>query len=74
MQIVYKDTGMSGKRTIRFENAFAKQLYMEISGIQNMKSIDRPYITQEYIWAVWQRVYKNSFGCTSYILRDFDVR
>ncbi len=65
---------MSGKRKIRFENAFAKQLYLEISGIQDMKTVDRSYISQEYIWAVWQKVYKNSFGCTSYIVRSTDVR
>lgn len=53
---------------IQFENAFAKQLYLEISGIANMKKINRSYISTEYIWAVWQKVYKSNFGCTRYIV------
>lgn len=61
---------MGAKRRIKFENSFAKQLYIEISGIQDMKSIDRSYISQEYIWEVWQKVYKANFGCTKYMLKD----
>lgn len=55
---------------IRFENEFAKQLYLEISGIQNMKSINKSYITLDYIWDAWQQVYKDNYGCTSYVVRD----
>ena len=58
-----------GKR-IKFENSFTKQLYIEVSGICNMKPINRSYISQEYMWQVWQDAYKSNFGCTKYILRD----
>lgn len=56
------------KSKIKFENAFAKQLYLEISGIQDMKTINRGYISLDYIWKVWQKVYKANYGCTSYII------
>ncbi|MBR6328578.1 MAG: hypothetical protein IKR68_02905 [Lachnospiraceae bacterium] len=56
---------------IRFESPFAKQLYLEISGIQDTKKIDKRFISNEYIWDVWQKVYKYNFGCTSYILKDW---
>lgn len=55
---------------IRFENSFAKQLYLEVSGIQDTKKIDKRYISTAYIWEVWQKVYKNSFGCTSYVIKS----
>jgi len=61
---------MGAKRRIKFENSFAKQLYIEVSGIQDMRSIERSYISQEYIWEVWQKVYKANFGCTKYLLKD----
>jgi ribosome-associated toxin RatA of RatAB toxin-antitoxin module len=60
--------GSIGVKKIEFECSFTKQLYYEISAIQDMKSIDRPFMTLEYTWAVWQKVYKGNFGCTSYLL------
>ncbi len=62
---------MTDSKDIEFETPFARQLYIEVSGIQDMKCITRRYISTEYIWAVWQKVYKNSFGCTSYVIKDF---
>lgn len=57
------------KSVITFENSFARQLYLEISGVQDMRSIKKSYITQEYIWGVWQQVYKSNFGCTKYMIK-----
>ena len=54
---------------IKFENDFARQLYFEVSGIQDMKKINRSYISQDYIWKVWQRVYKHNYGCTRYFVK-----
>lgn len=58
------------KRTdgIRFDSPFTKQLYIEISAIWDVSGIRRHYITRDYIWAVWQKIYKENFGCTRYIL------
>jgi len=61
---------MAYKGKIQFENAFAKQLYLEVSGIQDTKSIDKKFISMDYIWDVWQKVYKYNFGCTSYVIKD----
>lgn len=58
------------KRTdrIKFDSPFTKQLYLEISAIRDVSVINRPYITRDYMWAVWQKIYKENFGCTRYIL------
>ncbi len=61
---------MSYKGKIRFESSLAKQLYLEVSGIQDTKNIDRKFITTDYIWEVWQKVYKYNFGCTAYVIND----
>lgn len=55
-------------REIRFDSDFTKQLYTEVSALQDMKKIDRPFISRKYIWAVWQKVYKAHFGCTRHFL------
>lgn len=55
-------------KNMEFENDFARQLYFEISGIQDMKKIDRQFISVDYIWKVWQKVYKNNYGCTKYVI------
>ncbi|MBQ7463540.1 MAG: hypothetical protein IJS86_01625 [Lachnospiraceae bacterium] len=55
-------------RNIRFDSDFTKQLYTEVSALQDMKKIDRPFISRKYIWAVWQKVYKAHFGCTRHFL------
>ena len=52
------------KKDIKFDSDFTKQLYTEVSAIQDMKKIDRPFISRKYMWAVWQKVYKSQFGCT----------
>ncbi len=59
---------------IRFDSAFTKQLYLEVSAIQNMKSINRPFISRSYMWAVWQKVYKANFGCTRHFLLPEEYR
>ncbi|MBO4375120.1 MAG: hypothetical protein J5829_08460 [Lachnospiraceae bacterium] len=56
------------KSDIRFDSDFTKQLYTEVSALQDMKKIDRPFISRKYIWAVWQKVYKAHFGCTRHFL------
>lgn len=55
---------------MKFENVFAKQLYLEVSAIQDMTKIDRSYISLSYIWKVWQKVYKGNYGCTRYIIKN----
>jgi len=58
---------MRNLKEIQFESPLAKQLYLEVSGMQeNMRKIDRKYISTQYIWTVWQKVYKEHCGCTSY--------
>ena len=59
-------------KSVRFDSEFTKQLYTEISAIQDMSHIDRPYITRGYIWKVWQKVYKSNFGCTRHFLLPED--
>lgn len=60
---------MASMGDMKFDSKFTKQLYYEISAIQDMTEIDRPFMTLEYTWAVWQKIYKANFGCTSYIMR-----
>ena len=55
-------------KKIKFESNFAKQLYIEVSALQDMKKVNRSYISQEYIWKVWQKVYKEYCGCTRYFI------
>ena len=55
-------------RDIRFDSDFTKQLYTEVSALQDMTKIGRPFISRKYIWAVWQKVYKAHFGCTRHFL------
>ncbi|MBO6137117.1 MAG: hypothetical protein J6O71_00750 [Lachnospiraceae bacterium] len=55
-------------KKIRFETSFAEQLYIEVSAIQDMKKVNRSYISQDYMWKVWQKVYKNYCGCTRYFI------
>ena len=61
-----RDVELKGQ--IRFESKFAKQLYIEVSAVCDMKKINRPYISQAYIWRVWQKVYKHNCGCTRYYI------
>lgn len=61
----------------KFENAFARQLFIEVSGICNVSKIKRQYISVDYIWNIWQKVYKRNYGCTKYIIfedDDYDQR
>ncbi len=53
---------------IRFESSLAKNLYIEVSALANMKNLDRPYISTAYIWKIWQKVYKANCGCTRYMV------
>ncbi len=57
---------------IRFESGLAKNLYIEVSALADMRKLDRPYISTDYIWKIWQKVYKANCGCTRYILRPED--
>lgn len=59
---------MSDMNGIVFDCAFTKQLYYEISAIQDMRKINRPVMTLDYTWAVWQKIYKGNFGCTKYVI------
>lgn len=61
---------MKSNNKIRFENSLAKKLYLEISGISDVSAINKRYITQEYIWELWQQVYKSNYGCTSYVIKN----
>ena len=60
--------GSGFMKKIKFESNLAKQLYIEVSALQDMKKVNRAYISQEYIWKVWQKVYKNYCGCTRYFI------
>ena len=40
---------------------------MEVSALADMNKIDRAYITLPYIWKVWQKGYRMSFGSTRHI-------
>ena len=40
---------------------------MEVSALADMKKVDRPYISVSYIWKVWRKVYRMSFGSTRHI-------
>ncbi len=51
---------------IRFESDLTRQLYLEVSALANMKKIDRPYISLNYIWKVWKKVYRSNFGSTKH--------
>ena len=52
---------------IRFESDLAKELYMEVSALADMKKVDRSYISLSYIWKVWRKVYRLRFGSTRHI-------
>ena len=54
-------------KNIRFESDLAKELYTEVSALADMKKIDRDYISLTYIWKVWQKVYRMSFGSTRHV-------
>ncbi len=55
------------KKNIRFESDLAKELYMEVSALADMKKVDRSYISLSYIWKVWRKVYRMSFGSTRHV-------
>ncbi|MBQ9442735.1 MAG: hypothetical protein K6E90_05935 [Lachnospiraceae bacterium] len=59
---------------IRFESDLAKELYLEVSALADMKKIDRPYISLAYIWKVWQKVYRMSFGSTRHVYMPGEFR
>ena len=67
-------------KNIKFESDLAKELYMEVSALADMRKINRSYISLSYIWKVWRKVYRMSFGSTRHIYmpgelfsRDEDV-
>ncbi len=51
-------------KKVRFENELARQLYMEVSALADVGRIKREYISQEYIWKIWLKVYRSNFGST----------
>ncbi|MCR5778723.1 MAG: hypothetical protein K6G84_15090 [Lachnospiraceae bacterium] len=53
---------------IRFESEMAHELYIEVSAIADTSKIRRKYISNNYIWKLWQKVYKSRCGCTRYYL------
>jgi hypothetical protein len=55
------------KKDIRFESDLAKELYMEVSALADMKKVDRSYISLSYIWKVWRKVYRLRFGSTRHV-------
>lgn len=63
---------MASRRRVRFENAFARQLYIEASGIQDIRELIKgSFVSQEDMWEIWQKVYKENYGCTRYILTEY---
>ncbi len=57
---------------MKFESEFAKELYMEVSALIDTTKLRRRYISSQYIWRVWQKVYKANCGCTRYFLLPED--
>ena len=53
---------------IRFESEFGKKLYLEVSALADVSRIRRKYISDKYIWKLWQKVYKSNCGCTRYFV------
>ena len=53
---------------VRFESELAHELYLEVSALIDTGKIRKSYISSDYIWKVWQKVYKNHCGCTRYYL------
>ncbi len=47
-----------------FETELARELYYELSALIDVRRIKRRYITLDYIWKIWKRVYKERCGCT----------
>ena len=54
-------------KNIKFESDLAKELYSEVSALADMKKVNRSYISTAYIWKVWRKVYRMSFGSTKHI-------
>lgn len=51
-----------------FETDLARELYFEVSALMDVRRIKRRYITLDYIWKLWKRVYKENCGCTKYFI------
>ncbi len=47
-----------------FESELAKTLYIELSALIDVRRIKRRYISLNYIWRLWKKVYKDHCGCT----------
>ena len=55
-------------KKIRFESDFAHNLYIEVSALRDVSKLRRTYITVDYIWKIWRKVYLKDCGCTRYFL------
>ncbi|MCR5527445.1 MAG: hypothetical protein K6F39_08715 [Lachnospiraceae bacterium] len=53
---------------IKFESELAHELYIEVSAIADTSKLRRKFITKDYIWKIWQKVYKSRCGCTRYYM------
>lgn len=51
-----------------FESDLARKLYIEVSALMDVRRIRRRYISQEYIWKLWKKVYKSNCGCTRFFV------
>ncbi len=60
------------EKDIRFESEFAHKLYIEVSAVADVSQIRRKYISSQYIWKIWQKVYKAHCGCTRHFLLPDD--
>ena len=50
-----------------FETELARKLYIEVSAFINVDRIKRRYISQDYIWKLWKKVYREHCGYKRYI-------
>ncbi|MCR4890836.1 MAG: hypothetical protein K5989_01425 [Lachnospiraceae bacterium] len=57
---------------VQFESELAHLLYLEVSSLADVSKIKRTYISNKFIWKLWQRVYKTNCGCTRYYLLPDD--
>ena len=59
---------------MRFESDLAHELYIEVSALIDTDRIKRSYISSDYIWKVWQKVYRMSFGSTRHVYMPGEFR
>ncbi len=55
-------------KKLRFESDLARQLYTETTALARLDNLKRDYISQDFIWKLWQKTYKTNCGCKRFYL------